>query len=395
MSAVAVTVAPEAPPVALEELVSVVLPCLNEADSVGACVREALETLAAAGIAAEVVVVDNGSSDGSPNVAATAGARVIHEGARGYGSALRAGINAARGTIVVMADADWTYDFSKLPRLIEPLLAGDADLVVGSRLDSATRQTMPMLHRYVGTPTLSFLVRRAGRRVDINDSQSGYRAFRKQTATRLALNTSGMEFASEMLIRAGQLGLRVIEVETGYRERVGDSKLNTFRDGARHAWLIFMLAPELVLVTPGLVLFALGTLLTVMGFLSPGGVDIGSLRWQPIFFSTIAVVLGMELSLVGMVLASRSSLVGEGTHRRYHFATHKRFPGACMTLGGVALLLGLALDFVLFLGLSTGRGPVTFSLALASTAQSLIIAGGSLATMGFVLRALAFNQRNL
>jgi len=166
--------------------VSVVLPCLNEADSVGLCVKEALDTMSGAGIAGEVVVVDNGSTDGSADVAEEAGARVVTESRRGYGRALRSGFDAARGDVVVMADADFTYDLQKIPTLVAPVVDGRADLVLGSRLDAATRRTMPILHRFVGTPVLSFLIGRAcGGRV-VGDSQSGFRAFRRQAVLALA-----------------------------------------------------------------------------------------------------------------------------------------------------------------------------------------------------------------
>ena len=159
--------------------VSVVLPCLNEAESVGLCVTAAREALAGAGIRGEVVVVDNGSTDGSPQLAADAGARVIRESQQGYGSALRTGFAAAKGEVVVMADADLTYDFAKVPELVAPIRAGEADMVLGSRLGGATRQTMPFLHRFVGTPAITFLTARAcGGRV-VRDSQSGFRAFRR------------------------------------------------------------------------------------------------------------------------------------------------------------------------------------------------------------------------
>ena len=373
-------------------LVSVVIPCLNEEASVGECVTEAIVTLAAMGVSGEVVVVDNGSTDRSMAVAADAGAVVLAEARPGYGRALRTGIEAARGAVVVMADADLTYDFTRLPELLAPILSDAADLVVGSRLNSATHRNMPPLHRYVGTPALSFLVRRAGRHGTVSDSQSGYRAFRRSTAADMSLSSTGMEFASEMLIKAGQLGLRVAEVETGYRERVGESKLNTFRDGFRHARLIFLLAPELLLVGPGAGAFLIGVILAGLGFLSPGGVEVGSLRWQPIFFSTIALVLGMEMTLVGMLLAARSPLAPSETRRRFHFVAHPRFPDACLQLGVVGLLLGLGVDLALFLRHTWGLPFLSITMALASTAQSLILGGGSLTALGFVMKALAFSR---
>ena len=246
---------------------------------------------------------------------------------RGYGSALRAGFAAARGDIVVMADADFTYDLGKIPDLVAPVVRDEADLVIGGRLDAATRRTMPLLHRFVGTPVLTFLVARAcGRRV-VDDSQSGFRAFRRDRIAELELRSTGMELASEMLIRAARAGLRVTEVPAGYRERIGMSKLSTFSDGWRHLQLILALAPDLLLVGPGAVALGVGIGLAFLGFVSPSGVDVGSLHWQPVFFSGIAIVLGLQALLAGAVLAYRSSLVRGSVHRAVRVRRPARVPG--------------------------------------------------------------------
>jgi hypothetical protein len=222
--------------------VSVVLPCLDEAGSVGRCVTEARAVLTAAGIHGEVIVVDNGSTDGSAAVAAGAGARVVTERRPGYGRALRAGFAAARAGVVVMADADSTYDLARIPALAEPVLAGRADLVLGNRLGPGARAAMPALHRLVGTPTLSFLIGRVCGGPVVADSQSGFRAFDRRRVDALGLRAAGMELASEMLIRAARAGLRIEEVDVGYRPRIGESKLSTFSDGLRHLRLIVRLA---------------------------------------------------------------------------------------------------------------------------------------------------------
>ena len=289
-------------------LVSVVLPCLDEEASVGLCVEEAIAAMTEAQIEGEVVVVDNGSVDESVSVARAAGARVILEPARGYGAALRAGINAAHGDIVVMADADATYDLRRLPDLVGPVMRGEADLVVGSRLETATRSSMPVLHRWLGTPVLSYLMRRAAGGISLKDGSSGFRAFRKNDMLALGLKGAQFDLMSEMHVRAGQAGFRFLELPTQYRERVGQSKLRTLADGWSNLKLIVLLAPDLLFVGPGGLLFCLGILVTALGFVHPGGLPVGSFTWQPVFFSSIALVLGLQSVLIGLVLTNQSWL---------------------------------------------------------------------------------------
>jgi hypothetical protein len=367
-------------------VVSLVLPCLDEAGSVGACVSEALDAMRAAGLRGEVVVVDNGSTDGSPELAEAAGARVIHESRRGYGSALRAGFAAAHGEVLVMADADCTYELDRIPELVAPILADEADLVLGSRLDSATRRTMPLLHRFVGTPVLTFLTARAcGRRV-VTDSQSGFRAFKRDVLPRMGLTTTGMELASEMLIRSARAGLRISEIQMSYRPRVGESKLSTWSDGWRHLQLIFLLAPDLLLIGPGLVLFVLGVAMLAVAFIDPNGLEVGSLVWQPVVFSGIAMVLGMQALLAGAVLANTSSVTVPGVKRRFAFVGADSFPGHCGLAGVLAVLGGILIDAILFgYWLTDTELPVS-ELGLTSLAQSLIIIGSTMATFGLVSR---------
>jgi glycosyltransferase involved in cell wall biosynthesis len=211
--------------------VTVLLPCLNEAQSLGACIESARTGLTIADLAGEVLVVDNGSTDGSGSIAHDHGGRVVSAPTPGYGSALQVGIEEARGDIVVMADADGTYDLTRLGELVQPIIDEEADLVLGSRLEGANRGTMPLLHRLVGTPLISFLLRRVAGGIRIRDSQSGYRAFRTTKMQALGLKATGMEFASEMLIRAANEGFRIRETPIGYRPRTGESKLRTMTDG--------------------------------------------------------------------------------------------------------------------------------------------------------------------
>lgn len=368
--------------------VSVVLPCLDERDSVGACVDEARRAFAANSIHGEVIVVDNGSSDGSADVARAHGARVVSEPRRGYGQALRTGFSTARGDVVVMADADQTYPLERLAELAAPVLSGDADLVLGGRLADSHRATMPVLHRRLGTPVLTFLISRASGGLPVRDSQSGFRAFRRSAVEDLALRSTGMELASEMLIKARRGGLRLREIPTGYRTRVGQSKLATFADGWRHLRTILLLAPDLLLVWPGALLAVLGMIMTTVSLISPTGIDLGSLQWQPIFFSTIALVLGTGAFLSGAVLAHRSDVVGAEIRHRFSWVGTRRFSRAAGIFGVLSVLGGLAIDVALFFAWVNGGEAPRRGTALASLAQTLLILGPAVGGFGLVARLI-------
>ena len=371
--------------------VTVVLPCLNEASSIVACIEEARSGLTKAGLEGEVLVVDNGSTDGSIELALVAGARVIHETVPGYGAALRRGFHEAEGSILVMADADGTYDLLRLGELVEPVVANQADLVLGSRLNGSTRGTMPILHRYIGTPVISFLQRRAGSGAGVRDSQSGYRAFRAETMQRLDLKATGMEFASEMLIRAGHEGLRVTETPIGYRRRTGDSKLRTFADGWRHLQLILLLAPQLLLFWPGIVMFGSGVTLSMLSLFNPTGFKIGTLLWQPIFFAPILIVLGAVSTLAGAVLSHYSSLSRSVAGSGFAFVGNPRFPSRSVAAGVFVLIPGILLEIVLFSASLGTDGSPSRRLVLAGIAQALILVGAVLIGFGLTYRVVVRN----
>jgi glycosyltransferase involved in cell wall biosynthesis len=368
--------------------VTVVLPCLNEQEAVGLCVRRAWDALRAAGLDGEVLVVDNGSTDNSVEVATDAGARVIAEPRRGYGRALRTGFEHACADVIVMADADGTYDLSKIPHVARPVLDGDADLVLATRFDGADRTTMPLLHRYLGTPVITFLTSRAcGRKVTC-DSQTGYRAFRRDRMVGVGLQSDGMELASEMLIKAARADLRIREIEGGYAARIGESKLDTWSDGWRHLMLILLLAPDLLLIGPGLVLAATGLLTLGLAFVQPGGLEIGSARWQPVFFAGIAVVLGVQALLAGMVLA-HTSPVPTASQRRFAFLSDPRLPNRALAIGVIAIVGGLAIDLGLFVAWwnDTNSAPTTgIQFGFASLAQIMLVLGGTVASSGIIAR---------
>jgi len=280
--------------VATPEL-SVVLPCLDEARTVAQCVQQAQSAMAQAGITGEVVVADNGSTDNSAAIAAAHGARVVPVAARGYGRALRAGIRAARGRYIIMGDADASYDFSHLNRFIEKLRAG-YDLVVGDRFGGGIQPgAMPWKNRYLGNPLLSFLGRLFFS-TGIRDFHCGLRGFSIEAYRRMDLRTNGMEFASEMIIKAVLMGLRVTEVPTVLRPdgRGRPPHLRPWRDGWRHLRFMLLFSPRWLFFSPGLALIAAGLILGVL--LMPGPVQIGrvELDINTLLFSAIAVLIGFQ-----------------------------------------------------------------------------------------------------
>ena len=211
-----------------------------------------------AGITGEVVVADNGSEDDSAALATAAGARVVHEARRGYGSAYLAGFAAAKGTYIITADADQTYDFKEIPRFVESLENG-ADMVIGNRMNNIVPGAMPWLHRYIGNPILSGflnLLYRSG----VHDAHCGMRALRRDTLPRLELRSTGMEFASEMVVRAVKEELAIAEFDIEYHPREGESKLSSFRDGWRHLKLLLVNSPTALFMVPGPVILVIGLL---------------------------------------------------------------------------------------------------------------------------------------
>src|SRR3954463_8206248 len=242
--------------------VSVVIPCLNEEDNIEACVTRALDAIRDAGLAGEVVVADNASEDRSAELARNAGARVVTETRRGYGSAYLAGFAAAQGRYLVMADADLTYDFAEIPRFVEKLDEG-AELVMGDRMDNIHPGAMPWLHRYVGNPVLTGVLN-VFFRTGVNDAHCGMRGLRRDILPRLDLRTTGMEFASEMVIRASKERLDIREFPIEYRPRGGESKPSSVRGGWRALRFLLVHSPTHLFMLPGLALLTLGVLVTAL-----------------------------------------------------------------------------------------------------------------------------------
>ena len=327
---------------------TVVMPCLNEADTVGRCVDRALAAFAECGVAGEVVVADNGSTDGSPVVAAAHGARVVAVTERGYGSALLGGIASARGRYVLMGDADDSYDFGELPRFLAELRAG-CDLVQGCRLPGGGGRVlpgaMPVLHRWWGNPMFSWLAR-SWFGATIRDVHCGLRAFRRTLVRDLDLRCTGMEFASEMVIKASLRRLRVGEVPVTLRPdgRGGRAPhLRTFRDGWRHLRFYLLYSPRWLFLAPGAALLALG----MLGYaVAMPGLRVGRVHFDvhTLLFASLAVVCGYQAALFAVhtkLFAVRQGLLP--ANRRLERALGRYTLERGLAGGALAMAVGVAL----------------------------------------------------
>lgn len=290
-----------------QEGVSVVIPCLNEEASIGRVVEAAKAGIEELGVPGEVIVVDNGSSDESAARAREAGATVVAESLRGYGAAIRRGFAAARHTVLVMADGDLSYDLTRLGSLVRPILEGRAAFVLGNRMNGMHAKAMPFLHRHVGNPLLTRLVRIMFHRLDIKDAHTGFRAIRRDCYERMGCITTGMEFASEMIVRAIHGGVRIGFTEIEYHPRAGESKLRTFRDGWRHLRFLLLHSPSMLFVLPGLSVWVLSLSAAVP--LAMGPVMVGE-RWIGIH---VMLVIGV-LNIASLVFISIGILAKAYAH---------------------------------------------------------------------------------
>ena len=290
---------------------SVVMPCLNEAETLEVCIRKAQRAMREANIAGEVVVADNGSTDGSIEIAEQLGARVAHVKARGYGNALMGGIEAARGKFIVMGDADDSYDFGHIPRFLEQLREG-ADLVMGNRFRGGIQKdAMPPLHRYFGNPALT----RLGRlffRSPVGDFYCGLRGFRKDAYERMGLRTTGMEFATEMIVKATLLRLQIAEVPTTLSPdgRSRPPHLRTWRDGWRTLRFFLLYSPRWLFLYPGLALMLVGTLLGL--WLLPAPRTVGNVTFDvhTMVYAAAFVLLGFQA--VAFAVFTKIFAISEG-----------------------------------------------------------------------------------
>lgn len=368
------------------------MPCLNEEETIGICVEKALEGIRRTGLPGEVIVSDNGSEDRSIEIASSLGARVINAPKRGYGNAYLAGFAAARGDYIVMGDSDDTYDFREVGSIIKPLQEDGAEYVMGSRFAGKILPgAMPWLHQYIGNPVLTWVLNRMfGLRA--SDCHTGYRAFTKEAYQKMRLRTTGMEFASEMVINAAKAKLKVAEVPIIYYPRGGESKLRSFRDGWRHLRFMLMYSPDHLFLIPGGLLFLVG----LVGLLAllPGPLTIGGhlISFHFMFVAALLVMLGFQVLLTGFYAKAYAYTHRFAPDDRMIQLFYRYFSLEKWILVGVGIFaIGLGLDiYILVKWINLGFKNLN-EVRPAIVALILMVIGGQLTFSSFLLSILNIN----
>jgi glycosyltransferase involved in cell wall biosynthesis len=378
--------------------VSVVMPCLNEAESLGICIKKANGALRELGVRGEVIMADNGSSDGSQAIARSVGARVVDVEAKGYGSALLGGITAACGEFVIMGDADDSYDFSAIRPFVEKLREG-YDLVMGNRFAGGIRPgAMPALHRYLGNPVLS----RIGRlffNSPVADFHCGLRGFRKAAIEQLDLRTTGMEFASEMIVKATLMDLRITEVPTTLSpaRRTRQPHLRTWRDGWRHLRFLLLYSPRWLFLYPGAFLMLAG--LIVGGWLIPGPRRIGGIGFDvhTLLYAAGAIIIGFQsvvFAFFTKIFAISEGLLPEDARLTKAFKYITLETG--LAAGSLLVVAGLAGSVYAFVHWSLGSfGPLdaTRTLRIVIPSLTALMLGSEVILSSFFLSVLGMSRR--
>jgi glycosyltransferase involved in cell wall biosynthesis len=391
MSTIENTLSNQPPDEAAERVVvSVVIPCLNEAENIEHCVASAREALERSGISGEVVVADNDSDDGSAALAEAAGARVVVEPRRGYGSAYLAGFTAARGDYIVMGDADLTYDFNEIPRFVTEL-EGGADMVIGDRMQNIHPGAMPWLHQYVGNPLLSGFLNLLFR-TGVSDAHCGMRALRRDKLPQLALRTTGMEFASEVVIRAAKEKLDIRQFPIEYHPRGGESKLSSFRDGWRHLRFLLVHSPNHLFILPGAVMALLGALVTITVLAQ---ISVLGRQWDlhALIGGSLLMVVGTQVVALGLCAhAYGTYFMNERDPWFDRMRARYRLEHGLLLGGGIVLAGVVAAAVIVIEWIDRGFGSLGEE-RLAVLAVTLVIVGIQIFFSSFLLSILGLRRQ--
>lgn len=367
---------------------TILMPCLNEAETLETCIKKAQSYIDSSGIKAEILIADNGSTDGSQEIARSEGARVVDVEARGYGAALIEGTKAARGTYVIMGDADDSYDFEHLDAFVKRLREG-SDLVMGNRFDAEgggiEPGAMPPLHRYLGNPVLSF----AGRLIygsKIRDFHCGLRGYNRQSILDLGLQTTGMEYASEMVVKSELNGLKISEVPTTLKKdgRSRPPHLRSWHDGWRHLKFLLMHSPKWLFIYPGIIMLVLG--LFGMAPLTIADVEIGDVTFgvHTLLFFAALTVIGINVLSYGYLTQLYAKVSGFIPSNRQLRKGHRL--ESLLLLGGLLTLAGIIVSIVAF----SIWGNSDFGDMNPNQLMRITIPGVSLIIIGIQLMFLSF-----
>ncbi|MCC7551125.1 MAG: glycosyltransferase family 2 protein [Methanobacterium sp.] len=368
--------------------VSVVIPALNEEGIVGKTVRSVpLKKLHDIGLETEILVVDNASTDNTGKEAAEAGARVVLEPKRGYGNAYIRGFTEAQGDIMVMGDADGTYPFDEMAEFIQPILKGEAEFVIGSRLKGDIKPgAMPALHKYIGNPFLTWVLN-ALFSTGISDAHCGMRAMTREAWNKLGLKTSGMEFASEMVIEASRKKLKITEIPITYYPREGESKLSSFSDGWRHLRFMMLYRPGPFLLIPGVIALILGFSLTALIWFQ------GVSRMHSLILGGLLLLTGYQLLLSWLYFGAFGAAYGyssdSGIKKKlmsYHSLENE------LLLGVIFLAIGIALGLYVIHNWSTGGFGSLYQVQTTVVAMIFSILGIQTIFSGMFLSLLLLNK---
>ncbi len=373
---------------------TILMPCLNEAETVGICVSKAMKFLDSNGIDGEVLVADNGSTDGSLDIAEENGARVVHVEQRGYGSALWGGIKSARGKYIIMGDSDNSYDFSRLEQFVEKLRRG-YDFVIGNRFKGGIKKgAMPLLHRYLGNPVLTN-IGRLFFSSPVNDFHCGLRGCQRQAVLKLDLQTTGMEFASEMVVKATMFNKKIAEVPVVLSKdgRSGKPHLRSFRDGWRHLRFLLLFSPRWLFLYPGLSLMAIGFLALTIILLQP------DLKWDihSMLYAAGSVMIGFQA--VTFAVFTKTFAVHEKllpTNSQIEEMLKKLSLEKGIFIGLILIVFGLAslgYAIIIWQGGEFFQVGITITMRIVITSVTLLVLGFQLIFSSFFFNMLQLNTK--
>jgi len=376
---------------------SVVMPCLNEAETLAVCIQKALTFFEKNNINGEVIIADNGSTDGSQEIATKLGARVVNVPNKGYGNALKGGFDAAEGTYIIMGDADDSYDFSNLNLFVAKLRKGN-DFVIGNRFKGGIKKNaMPFLHRYLGNPVLSFLGRLFFKS-HIGDFHCGLRGFTNDAYRRMNLTTTGMEFASEMIVKAHLLNFKIVEVPTILFEdgRSRKPHLKTWSDGWRHLRFLLLYSPNWLFLIPGILLMSLGFVLSVMLIISPIKISSVTFDVQTLLYTSSALIVGFQFVVfygLTKVFAVTHHLLPKSKRYDSFFGYINLEKG--LIVGVLMILIGIAMSiygFSLWSNVHYGTLNASGTLRIIIPAVTIIIIGVQMILYSFFFSILGLKD---